>query len=473
MIDTTVLNTVGGTVSVTYFVDIAQSMGDNFSAALYDQSSKKLAFLFPTSKQFSVSEDIDETKAKAIINTFFGVRAEIIKNKSNSKIEPIRCITDVSFDKKEISGFIINGFQRDQNKWEMIYFKNDIEVRLPIEATRFTINTIRNEMKIEPDKLDFENVEFVDSLIPVYKPLDPSKTYFNKSNNTLTTFNGGDPDSYSELTVENGLVEVEKAPVDVAPNEGIYNVSGTYYELIGGKLTNISGKVHTVTEFLPLTGTVAVPGKCYIVNDSVYAVNANKVSNYQLKTVTDGVYPAKLTKGNFYRFTTTEVADHPEITLNSLYVCKTVASGLELVNPDTVIVSDTIPVMEVAIEGEYYIKGTEVKQVVSGAYEAKGTVITAAEAPDISTPVIVENTFYYVTSTKELIYKLKGSSTTTLKEGTNFEFIDQLPPYYDLTLETPNPSTLYVLKFKDGDKEANTAWLYDAVDTYDYKQVLY
>lgn len=472
MIDTTVVNTAGGNVSVTYFVDIAQSMGDKFSAALYDQTSKKLAFLFPTSKQFSVSEDIDENKAKAIINTFFGVKAEIIKNKTSAKVEPIRCITDVSFDKKEISGFIINGFQRDQNKWEMIYFKNDIEVRLPIEATRFTINTIRNEMKVEPDKLDFENVEFVDSLIPVYKPLEASKKFFNTSNNSLITVDS-DPNSYSELTLENGFVEVENAPAETAPKEGIYNVSGTYYELAGGKLTNISGKVHTVTEFLPLTGTVADPTKCYIVNDSVYAVNGNKVSNYQLKTVADGVYPAKLTKGHFYRFTTTEVADHPEITLNSLYVCKVVASGLELVNPDTVIVSDTIPVMELAIEGEYYIKGTEAKQVVSSVYETKGTVITAAEVPDVSTPVMVENTFYYVTSTKELIYKTKDSSKTVLKEGTNFTFIDQLPPYYDMSIETPDPTTLYVLKFKDGDKEANTAWLYDAVDTYEYKQVLY
>lgn len=444
---------------VTYFSTIAESMGNKFSASIYDKENKKFVLLFDNSS-VNKSHPIDSTGAKVLIDTLFGVKASIIKASSINKHTLLRAITSANFQEQKICGFIITPVGFETSKWRLTYFENNNEVQLSPDVTSYLVNLIRGEMGVEPEKLPFSRVQFVNSLIPINKPPEPNSKFFILSTKSLLTVND-DPESTSELKFENGYMKVNEAPRTEEVEDGIYNNNSVYYEILNGVSTNISNKYHKVNSQLPLEGTVAEDGKAYIVGSKVYALNSTKVSYYNLNIVSNGTYPSTLRKNQFYKFIDTAVTDHNEITLNALYVCRDTTQPLEKIDEDRIVVLDNPPVLEIALEGEYYEVSGNVSKVVEGSYVDKGTVKEVTELPDLTKPMIKENTFYYVTTTKQLIYKIKDDNVVILNEGTDFTFTDKIPPYYDLSIPYPDPQSLYVLNFSDGDKPANSAWVFD------------
>lgn len=486
----------GNSLEVTYLGTIPETTGTGYRAIMYDSTASKFCILFDVGNS---TEDIDASKAQELMNAIYGTRAQVFIATNRVKNNYIRSLLTADYDNRKLSGFIIatNGSTNQQN-WTLTYFENDKEYPLTIDASREVVSILKNKMKVTAENVaEYTSIKAVTELITPVAPPEIGSKYYIRSTDTLLTVGPDDIYQYSELNfVGKTLIECENAPLDKAPADGVYCVSEQYYLVSGGKMENITTKTKVVTELPPTSGTIAVEGFCYIVGDKVYTVSAqasainyarmtkkmrkamvyasspaNTITESTLNTISNGTYPATLQANQYYMFTTTSVTDHAEIQLNTLYS----SDGTNLTRIETAktVTLSQKPVLEVAVDGMYYVQGTAIKQFTGGTYVDKGTVTTQDAVPDVTTPVMQNSQFYYVTSTKQLIYKIDDlSEKVTLTEGTDFEFSDNIPDFYNFDIQQPDSTTLYVLTKPFEDKPAMTAWMLNA-DQDDYEQVEY
>lgn len=478
MIETTVVDKGVGTsgevkVEVNFFNSIRETMGDKFVSAMYDDTNKEIVFVVNDKVNGkNVSFKIDATAAKIIIDKLCGTHAAIIKASSSNKEVLLRAITTADMVENVVAGMIIRGSNNPYN-WQLTYFHNSEEYALPANVTNWLQNTIIKRMSVTPEALKFEGVQFVDSLIPAPEVPELDSKIFVKSIATLLTVDDTDAKEHEDLTMPNGLVETPIEPLETATKDGVYKVNDAYYRVEGNgtKLTGITPMFHKVTAELPLEGVVAQEGKLYVDGTNVYSLVEGEIDTKAITVKSDGQYP-ELTANTYYKFTTSEVGDHPEIKLDVLYVCVRTEDGLVEVPSNSIEVVEEAPVVEIALEGEYYQENEgNVKQVVDGEYQDLGALITQEDIPDVTTPVLAEDTFYLVTSNNSLIYKPKSGMKTTLT-AEEYTLTENMPAFYDENTTFPEHKILYVLNLPDGNKPAGSAWMYDDVE-YIYEEVKY